>query len=190
MKSTILDACADDDVFAGAVREALVARLQRDSETLVIRPAGRKIANCTGCFGCWLKTPGICVIDDDCRAITREIARADRLVFFTPVVFGGYHPDLKAVLERSIGILTPFFRIFRGEMHHPLRTPGKAYQFIAVGIQERADEEAAAAFRERVRRNALNFNGLAWQAGCLVRAAGTAGIPASVDELLGRMEAL
>ena len=37
------------------------------------------------------------MVDDNCRAITREIARADRLVFFTPVVFGGYHPYLKAV---------------------------------------------------------------------------------------------
>lgn len=190
MQSTILNACADDDTFAAAALNTLVGRLRRDSGTQVIRPAGKKIANCTGCFGCWLKTPGVCVIDDDCRAITREIARADRLVFFTPVIFGGYHPDLKAVLERSIGILTPFFRIFRGEMHHPLRARNKAYEFIVIGIQDRADEEAAAAFRQRVWRNALNFNGLTWQAGSLVRATGTAGIAASIDSLLEKMEAL
>jgi len=190
VQTTLLTACAEEDGFAAAALEALLGRFRRDSETQVIRPAGRKIANCVGCFGCWLKTPGICVIDDDCRAITREISRADRLVFFTPVVFGGYHPDIKAVLERSIGILTPFFRVFRGEMHHPLRAKGKAYEFIAVGIQERADEEAAASFRQRVRRNALNFNGLTWQAGCLVRSAGAAEVPATIDRLLGKMEAL
>lgn len=190
MKTTIVSACPEDDTFAAAALDALVGRLRRDSETVVIRPAGKKIANCTGCFGCWLRTPGICVIDDECRAITREIARADRLVFFTPVVFGGYHPDLKAVLERSIGILTPYFRIFRGEMHHPLRTRNKAYEYIAIGIQDRADEEAAAAFRQRAWRNALNFNGLTWQAGTLVRAAGTAGVVSAVDALLERMETL
>jgi multimeric flavodoxin WrbA len=190
VQSTILNACAEEDTFAAAALEALVGRLRRDSETLVIQPAGKKIANCTGCFGCWLRTPGVCVIDDDCRAITREIARADRIVFFTPVVFGGYHPDVKAVLERSIGILTPFFRVFRGEMHHPLRAREKAYELVAIGILDRTDEEAASAFRQRVWRNALNFNGLRWQAGTLVRAAGTAGIAASIDALLERMEAL
>jgi multimeric flavodoxin WrbA len=190
VRTTIVSACAQDDAFAGAALDAVVRRCRGDSETQVVRPAGRRIAHCAGCFGCWLRTPGICVIDDDCRAITREIARADRLVFFTPVVFGGYHPDLKAVLERSIGILTPFFRVFRGELHHPLRARGKAYEFVAVGIQERADEEAAASFRQRVWRNALNFNGLRWQAGTLVRAAGTAEIPGAIERLLGHLEAL
>ncbi len=190
MRTTIVNACADQDGFAAAALEALAGRFRRDSETQAVRPAGKRIASCTGCFGCWLKTPGICVIDDDCRAITREIARADRLVFFTPVVFGGYHPDLKTVLERSIGILTPFFRVFRGEMHHPLRAKNKAYEFIAVGIQDLADEEAAAAFRQRVWRNALNFNGQRWQAGCLAREAGAAGVPAAVEAILARMEVL
>ncbi|HEY6001073.1 MAG TPA: NAD(P)H-dependent oxidoreductase [bacterium] len=190
MKTAILDACAAEDSFAAAARDALIRRFRGDSETTVIRPAGRKIAACTGCFGCWLRTPGVCVIDDDCRPITREIARADRLVFFTPVVFGGYHPDLKAVMERSIGILTPFFRVFRGEMHHPLRAKDKAYEIIAVGIQERPDEEAAASFRQRVWRNALNFNGLRWQAGCLARSEGAAGVGAAIDGILTRMEAL
>ena len=190
MKTTVLDACAPDDRFAAAALEALTGRLRRDSESLVIRLAGRNVASCAGCFGCWLKTPGICVIDDDCRPITREIARADRLVFLTPVIFGGYHPDLKAVLERSIGILSPFFRVFRGEMHHPLRARNKAYEFIGVGILDRDDPEGAASFRQRFWRNALNFNGLQWQAGCLVRAAGAAGIPASIDGLLARMKAL
>jgi multimeric flavodoxin WrbA len=190
MKTTIVSACADDDAFAGAALDALARRFRGDSEPLVIRPAGRKIANCTGCFGCWLRTPGICVIDDDCRDITREIARADRLVFFTPVVFGGYHPDLKVVLERSIGILAPFFHVFRGEMHHPMRAKNKAYEFVGVGIQESADAEAAASFRQRVWRNALNFNGQRWQAGCLARNEGAAGVAAAIDGILGRMEAL
>ena len=190
MRTTILDAGAAGDGFAAAVRDALVGRFGRDSETQVIRPAGRRIADCTGCFGCWLKTPGICVIDDDCRPITRQIARADRLVFLTPVVFGGYHPDVKAVLERSIGILTPFFRVFRGEMHHPLRARGKAYEFVAIGIQDAEDEEAAASFRQRAWRNALNFNGLRWQAVCLARSAGTAAAAGALERLLGRMEAL
>lgn len=190
MKTTVLDASDAADGFTAAALDALVDRLRQDSETRVIRLAGRKIAHCRGCFGCWFQTPGLCIIDDDCRPITREIARADRLVLFTPVVFGGYHPDLKTVLERSIGILLPVFRVFRGQMHHPLRARGKAYEFIAIGLQERDDGEAASSFRQRVWRNALNFNGLRWQAGCLLRAAGTAGIPASLDTLLERMEVL
>ena len=35
------------------------------STTELIDLSALKIANCVGCFGCWTKTPGKCVIRDD-----------------------------------------------------------------------------------------------------------------------------
>ena len=41
-----------------------------------------KIANCIGCYGCWTKTPGKCVIRDDAVKIYPDIAKSDKLLVF------------------------------------------------------------------------------------------------------------
>lgn len=33
-------------------------------DDLEVLPSGKRMARCVGCFGCWLKTPGRCVLQD------------------------------------------------------------------------------------------------------------------------------
>jgi multimeric flavodoxin WrbA len=141
------------------------------NDPTVINLTNRKIADCTGCFSCWTKTPGECVIKDDAPAITAIIARAERIVLVCPVVFGGFTSDLKRVLERSISILLPFMRVFHNEMHHSVRY-GTPYQICGVGVLDIEDAEADASFRRRVQRLSLNFNGLHYCAGTVIRGNG------------------
>ena len=42
-------------------------KISIEGEHKIIKPNG-SIHNCIGCFGCWVKTPGKCVIHDDMRA--------------------------------------------------------------------------------------------------------------------------
>jgi multimeric flavodoxin WrbA len=76
---------------------------------------------CCGCFGCWVKTPGICVIDDRGQSFAALIARYDELTIVSKLAFGGFSPAVKAVLDRSIGYVSPFFRLVNGDMHHRMR---------------------------------------------------------------------
>ncbi|PKN77257.1 MAG: hypothetical protein CVU51_16840, partial [Deltaproteobacteria bacterium HGW-Deltaproteobacteria-1] len=39
-----------------------------------------KIGPCIGCFNCWIKTPGICSINDDARDITRQFIAAQHVI--------------------------------------------------------------------------------------------------------------
>ena len=39
-----------------------------------------RIANCVGCFGCWTKTPGRCVIRDDAVRVYPLIARSEQVL--------------------------------------------------------------------------------------------------------------
>jgi multimeric flavodoxin WrbA len=119
---------------------------------------GKKIAPCLGCFGCWVKTPGICVIDDDGREVARLAAESDLLVFLTSITFGGYSSHLKKAVDRMIPIVSPFFLKKEGEIHHKPRYARYPHLRI-VGVLSRPDEESERIFRSHIARNARNFHG-------------------------------
>lgn len=169
MQTLLLNGCSRNDSYLDSVLELLTAALgEGDQLPRVIDLEGLRIADCTGCFGCWTRTPGECVICDDAPTVTAQLAYTDRIVFFCPVVFGGFAPQLKRVIERSISLLLPLMGVRYGELHHPPRY-GREYELCGVGILDRPDPEATACFRERIRRLSLNFNGRRFAAGTLVR---------------------
>lgn len=73
---------------------------------------------CIGCFGCWTKTPGKCVLKDAFCETGQKIGRCDRLAIVSECVYGGYSPFVKNVLDRAISYIYPYFCIRRGQMHH------------------------------------------------------------------------
>lgn len=114
------------------------------------------IAPCVGCFGCWIKTPGECVIGDVGRDVARAVAQADLVVYFTPVTFGGVSSELKKALDRLIPNISPFFARVRGETHHQ-RRHARSPSLLGVGVQPNTDREAEAIFRGLVEDNATNL---------------------------------
>ena len=67
------------------------------------------IRPCLGCFACWLKTPGICVQDDQMAGLLQRIAGSDIVVYATPLYVDGMNAQMKTLLDRSIPLLQPFF---------------------------------------------------------------------------------
>lgn len=119
-------------------------------------PAKPTVNRCIGCFGCWVKTPGICVIDDRARGFVPMLAACDELFIVSRCVFGGLSPDIKAVLDRSIGYLLPYFRIIHGEMHHvPRYNKEMKMEYILYGDITNQEQQTAKRMAEA---NALNFN--------------------------------
>ena len=80
-----------------------------------------RIANCVGCFGCWTKTPGRCVIRDDAVRVYPLIARSEQVLYVSRVKYGSYAPVMKTMLERAIPVQQAFLRIHNGETHHVQR---------------------------------------------------------------------
>jgi multimeric flavodoxin WrbA len=122
-----------------------------------LRLSDLTIAYCKGCFGCWVKTPGVCPTRDDAGLVTRSFVRSDLAVLVTPIVFGGYSSELKKALDRSAGIVLPFFTRINAEVHHKPR-----YQrypaLLAIGVVDRPDEAEERIFTTLVGRNAINFH--------------------------------
>ena len=93
------------------------------SEDACIISSNSKIQNCIGCFGCWIKTPGKCVIRDAYEDMGEMLAKVDELIILSECFYGGFSPFVKNVLDRSISYIHPYFVIKNGEMHHKNRYP-------------------------------------------------------------------
>ncbi len=117
--------------------------------------ASPAVRYCTGCFGCWLKTPGKCVILDRCGVIPSYMSKCDEVIIVSPVVYGGYSHEIKAVIDRSIGYMLPYFRYVGGEMHHKMRY-SKPFKLSVYFYGECGRDEADIAKR-LVKANAFNF---------------------------------
>lgn len=120
-----------------------------------LRLAEMTICPCVGCFGCWLRTPGECLMDDDGRLTARKQAQTDARIVLSPVSFGGYSGLVKAALDRMIPTISPLFELIHGEVHHRLRYPNPA-AWYAVGWQPRPDAAKAELFARLNERNAIN----------------------------------
>ncbi len=146
----------------GVAREAAAEYLRaKGHQVEVIKLRDKDIADCTGCFGCWTRTPGRCVIADDAEKVASEFATSDLVVFLTPVTFGGYSYHLKKALDRSICSLLPFFRTVHGEVHHARRYD-TVQRLVTIGLLPGRDEEAQKVFAQLVERNSLNIQPVGW----------------------------
>ena len=133
----------------------LAIHIKKD-EIKFIDLSSLKIANCMGCFGCWIKTPGKCVIRDDAVQVYPDIAKSDEVLYISRVKYGGYDTIMKTMLERAIPVQMAFIRLVNGETHHVQRAvvPKKAL-IVAYGADTEEEEEV---FRHLVARNAKNMN--------------------------------
>lgn len=117
---------------------------------------------CIGCFGCWIKTPGVCVWKDFYQDMGKWLTQCDSLVLLTRVTYGGYSPFVKNCMDRIIGGLLPFFTKRNGEMHHETRyKKPPVFRVYGYGDTDPAEQET---FRNLVEANALNLNTMDFRA--------------------------
>ena len=102
----------------------------------------RRIAQCRGCFECWVKTPGRCTTRDDAEEVLRAALTSDVVVHASPVEMGFVSALLKRASERFLPLLHPYFRLERGEFRHRLRYP-RSPRLALVHGHEGCDEEDA-----------------------------------------------
>lgn len=79
------------------------------------------IHNCIGCFNCWVKTPGACVLQDNYSDMGELLAKSTEVLVISKCCYGGFSPFVKNVFDRSISYVHPKFVIRKGEMHHRFR---------------------------------------------------------------------
>ena len=158
MKAILLNGSNESDRTGERVRARLVTELKsRGWEVEHFALCEQRIGNCAGDFFCWIRTPGVCNVNDDNRLIAEALATCDLLVYLTPITFGGYSATLKRMVDHQIQNVSPFFTMIEGETHHVKRYK-KNPNLLAVGWMTAPDTQAESIFRHLVQRNAINFH--------------------------------
>ena len=156
MKTIIHD--FDPAVFEELFPEtALLTRLGTSEPPAVILSPMYPARPCIGCFGCWIKTPGSCVLPDSYQEMGKLLSRTSELILISRCCYGSYSPHVKNVLDRSIPYVHPYFRIIRKEMHHKkryLNTFQLQVCFYGSGLTEEEKETAVSV----AEANALNLS--------------------------------
>ncbi len=155
MEIVVLNGARAKDSKVDKTTELLQSTLSNFGQVTVYRLRDLKVADCLSCFGCWIKTPGKCVIDDDAQQIIQKMPLCDLIVYVTPVVFGGYSYELKKVLDRQICGILPFFKDINGELHHPQRYE-KVGKLAAIGVLPEPEHRSEEIFKTLLYRNSLN----------------------------------
>lgn len=117
--------------------------------------ADGKYAPCQGCFGCWTKHPAECFMRDSLQQVCRTVGKADVLTIVTENFYGSYSPNVKTVLDRSIGLSTPFSTWRGKQMHHTLRY-GK-HRLLRVIVYGDITEQERETFTLMAKKNAINY---------------------------------
>jgi multimeric flavodoxin WrbA len=157
MKALILDGSKSNNDESTKIFNLMLEELnQLNWEVISIALEDINIGYCTGCFGCWVQTPGECIIKDYEEKVVRDMVHSDLIIYLTPIVFGGYSSILKKALDRQIGRVLPYFVKINGEVHHSKRYE-KQQSLLSIGLLDKHDSEKEEIFKTLVARNAINM---------------------------------
>ena len=107
MKILVLNGSPKEKSDTFRMTEAFLKGLNRNGEheVNVVRVIEKDIAPCQGCFGCWERMDGHCVIEDDQNAILDIYREADVIIWSFPLYCYGMPSHLKAFLDRTIPLV-------------------------------------------------------------------------------------
>lgn len=63
---------------------------------------------CLGCFSCWNKTPGKCVIKDEMEEVIQKLLWADITIWSFPLYYFNVPGKLKNLIDRQLPMVLPF----------------------------------------------------------------------------------
>ncbi len=103
------------DRYISDLAETLAGR-GHELNVLLLRDMA--LEDCTGCYSCWLRTPGRCVLKDDQSQVLAGYVWADVAVLASPVGMGYLSSKIKKSQDRLIPLVHPFLRLDGDRMAH------------------------------------------------------------------------
>ena len=157
MRTTIIYEAENDSSLSHPINTALKKSFTSPDHTL-LEVKKEAIKPCIGCFGCWTKTPGKCMIKGDMIEQTNPaFVQSDYLIIASNIHYGCYSAAIKRIIDRFIPNILPFFRTYKNEMHHEPRYK-KIAKMIIIAYDENITPSEKETFLKLTRANATNMN--------------------------------
>ena len=111
--------------------------------------------DCTGCWSCWLNTPGKCIYKDLDSFYTAYLD-ADKVIIFSKISQGFVSSRLKTLIDRMIPLFLPYITYKTGESMHVPRY--EKYPEIEVYYEGNfSSEEHKKIFEDYIHRTFYQF---------------------------------
>lgn len=114
-----------------------------DEPLKVVRLGEQAITACTGCWSCWLKTPGRCVMKDEMSESYPDYINSDTVILIMDTAQGFINHKAKAFLDRTIPHYHPYIEIVDGECHHVARYkryPDMVFYYNTEGLTDQEEQ--------------------------------------------------
>ena len=109
------------DHIGKVIAEELLHSHENAVEFELIDTTGMHISHCVGCNYCWLKTPGVCAIQDDYEPILRKMSAADQVWLVSDTYFGFVSWQTKNIIDRIMPLVTMYLKFKDRQMRHVMR---------------------------------------------------------------------
>ena len=159
MKITILNGNPDSGMSPFRTHlESLCNLLEEKHQVEHFKLIDMNIKSCTGCWTCWVKTPGQCIHDDEGEQIFRSVLNSDFYILDSPLRMGFTSALLKTITDRLIVLLHPYIEIQQGECHHKKRYTKYPDFGILYAKEKDTDDEDLKIISDIYDRFAINFH--------------------------------
>jgi multimeric flavodoxin WrbA len=125
-----------------------------DTENIFL--ARQKIRPCLGCFSCWVKTPGQCVLQDDMAELLKKFAGTDIVVFATPLYVDNVSGIMKNFMDRFMPLADPHFEKDENGQYRHVKGIAKAPKIVVIsncGFPEQDHFQVLRLLFRRIARN-------------------------------------
>jgi len=109
----------------------------------VVKLEDKSVTSCIGCWDCWLKTPGKCVMKDQMTDHFYDYIKSDTVILLMSTAQGFINHQAKAFFDRTIPHYHPYIELVNGECQHVARYdnyPDMVFYYDAKGLTNREEQ--------------------------------------------------